>query len=66
MGACIEPGSHDHHLGRSVTDGMLQPLVYKARPHQHQPGEAKDIGIVNSILKIPVESLADGMLSYQS
>jgi hypothetical protein len=61
----IESGAQDHQLRRSAANGTLHQFVDEARSHQHQPGEAEDVGIVNGFLKIPVESLADGMVGYQ-
>ena len=66
VGPRIESGAQDHQLRRPAADGALHQLVDEAGPHQHQPGEAEDVGIVNGFLKILVESLADGMVGYQS
>jgi hypothetical protein len=60
VGPRIESGAQDHQLRRPAADGALHQLVDEARPHQHQPGEAEDIGIVNGFLKILVESLLMG------
>ena len=66
VGSRIESGTQDHQLRRPAADRALHQFVDEARPHQHQPGKAEDIGIVNGFLKIPIESLADGMVGYQS
>jgi hypothetical protein len=66
VGPRIESGAQDHQLRRPAPDSALHEFVDEARPHQHQPNEAEDIGIVHGLLKILVESLADGMVGYQN
>src|SRR5258708_4155851 len=66
VGTRIESGAQDDHLRRAAANGTLQPLIDVARPHQHQPDETEDVGIVHRFLKILVERLADGMFGDQN
>jgi len=65
VGPRIESGAQDHYLRRPVADGAHHVLVDEARPHQHQPDEAEDVGVVHDVVKISVESRADGMVGDQ-
>ena len=65
VGPRIESGAQDHQLRRPAADGALHPFVDEARPHQHQPDEAEDIGVVHALLEILVERAADGMVGDQ-
>ena len=62
----IEPGAQDHQLRSPAANGAHHQFVDEARPHEHQPDEAEDIGIAHGFLKIPVGSVADGVVGYQS
>jgi hypothetical protein len=66
LGPRIESGAEDHQLRRPAAHGTGHPLVNEARPHQHQPCDHEDIGIVNGFLIILVESLADRMVGDES
>jgi hypothetical protein len=46
--------------------GALHQLVDEARPHQHQPSEAEDVGIVHGFVEILIKSFADGVVGYQN